>query len=455
MRLPGLTLKIFVLTECNLCAKELQHDASRVFAMSYRKQSQILSAQNCRLGRIILRATKGRKSADPYKIQQLSDFNTECVPVLLSSGTACYDSSPIHPSQANAPMQLTPELHNSRFMKAARCEPTDCTPIWIMRQAGRYLPEYMEVRSKTTFIDLCKTPELAAEVTLTAQQVLGVDAAILFADLLPILQPMGFNLEYVKGEGPVIHNPILTAGEVDRVRPVESIDQLDYVFEAIKLIRNDLPADIPLLGFAGAPFTLASYAIEGGGSKNYIRTKRLMFENSGAWDRLMSCLVESLAKYLNAQVESGCQAVQIFDSWAGCLSPADYRQYVLPYTQRLIETVNANAPVINFLTGNPALLADQVSAGGEIIGIDWRIDLADARKIVGEDKAIQGNLDPISLYADLKTLESRAKAILDSNAGHPGHIFNLGHGVHPDMDPENVKALVQIVHELSGGAASD
>lgn len=346
-------------------------------------------------------------------------------------------------------MTMTPELENSRFMKAARCEAADCTPIWIMRQAGRYLPEYMAVRSQTTFIDLCKTPKLAAEVTLTAREVLGVDAAILFADLLPILQPMGFDLEYVKGEGPVIHNPLMDATEIDRVKPVEDIQDLGYVFEAVKLIRQQLPADIPLLGFAGAPFTLASYAIEGGGSKNYIRTKKLMYNDEVAWGTLMGRLVDSLTKYLLAQIESGCQAVQIFDSWAGCLSPADYRRYVHPYTKKLIDAIPATTPVINFLTGNPALLPDQVSAGGQVIGIDWRIDLADARKIVGNDRAIQGNLDPISLYADITTLKERAKAILDANAGHPGHIFNLGHGVHPDMDPQHVKELVHIVHDLS------
>lgn len=346
-------------------------------------------------------------------------------------------------------MAITEALKNSRFMKAARCEPTDCTPIWIMRQAGRYLPEYMAVRSKTTFIDLCKTPELAAEVTLSAREVLNVDAAILFADLLPILQPMGFDLEYVKGEGPVIHNPLVESTEIDRVKPVEDVAVLDYVFQAIKLIRNDLPEDIPLLGFAGAPFTLASYAIEGGGSKNYIRTKKIMYNDEVAWFALMERLVASLAKYLNAQIEAGVQAVQIFDSWAGCLSPSDYQRYVQPFTNQLIESIPAETPVINFLTGNPALVPAQAAAGGQVVGIDWRIDLAEARAVVGNDRAIQGNLDPISLYADLPTLRERAKAILDANAGHPGHIFNLGHGVHPDMNPDNVKALVEMVHEMS------
>ncbi|WP_437185295.1 uroporphyrinogen decarboxylase [Planctomicrobium sp. SH668] len=346
-------------------------------------------------------------------------------------------------------MSLTPELRNSRFMKAAFCEPTDCTPVWIMRQAGRYLPEYMAVRSKVTFIELCKRPELAAEVTLTAREVLGVDAAILFADLLPILEPMGFDLEYQKGEGPVIHNPLMSGLDVDRVQAIDDVSVLNYVFEAVKLIRKDLPANIPLLGFAGAPFTLASYAIEGGGSKNYIRTKSIMFSDSGAWDALMSRLVDSLAVYLNAQIAAGCQAVQIFDSWVGCLSPADYVKYVLPYTKRLIESVTPGVPVINFLTGNPALIPHQVQAGGQVIGVDWRIELSEARKIIGFDRAVQGNMDPISLYCDLKTLEARTKQILAGACGRPGHIFNLGHGVQPDMNPDNVKALVNMVHEFS------
>ena len=317
-----------------------------------------------------------------------------------------------------------------------------------MRQAGRYLPEYMAVRNKVTFIELCKTPELAAEVTLTAQQVLGVDAAILFADLLPILEPMGLHLEYVKGEGPVIHNPLQSVDDLSRIKEVENIDDLGYVFDAVKLIRRDLPGDIPLLGFCGAPFTLASYAIEGGGSKNYVTTKTLMYDHPDAWHDLMGLLVRSLAKYLNAQIDAGCQAVQVFDSWAGCLSPADYRRYAMPHTQALIAQVREDVPVINFLTGNPALIPSQAEARGQVIGLDWRIDLADAWQTIGYDRAVQGNLDPVSLFADIPTLRERTKEVMDAANGRPGHIFNLGHGVMPDMKPENVKALVEIVHEM-------
>lgn len=335
-------------------------------------------------------------------------------------------------------------------MKAVRREAVDTTPLWIMRQAGRYLPEYMEVRSKVTFMELCKTPELACEVTVTAQRVLGVDAAILFADLLPILEPMGIDLEYLKGEGPVIHNPLRTGGDVDRLTGLTSVESLDYVFQAVRMIRAALPADIPLLGFAGAPFTLASYCIEGGGSKNYVATKSMMFNDPGAWDALMQRLVDSVIIYLKAQIEAGCQAVQVFDSWAGCLSPDDYRRYVLPHTRRLIESVMPSAPVINFLTGNPALLKLQREAGGNVMGIDWRVNLGDAWRILGEDVAVQGNLDPVSLYADLPVLKQRAAEVLSAAAGRPGHIFNLGHGVMPDMNPDHVRALVEYVHELGG-----
>lgn len=343
---------------------------------------------------------------------------------------------------------LTPELRDSRFMKAARCEPADTTPIWIMRQAGRYLPEYMAVRSQVTFLELCKRPDLAAEVTLTAREVLGVDAAILFADLLPILQPMGFDLEYQKGEGPVIHNPIKSAGEIDRVSAVEDVNELGYVFEAVKLIRNDLPANIPLLGFAGAPFTLASYAIEGGGSRNFVDTKTLMYADPSAWNALMQRFVPSLTKYLIAQIEAGCQAVQLFDSWAGCLSPDDYRRYVLPHTRAVIDGLPADTPVINFLTGNPMLTPLQREAGGTVMGIDWRVNLKDAWQTLGHDVAVQGNMDPVSLFAPRDVLRERAAEVMAAAEGRAGHIFNLGHGVMPGMDPENVKALVEMVHEM-------
>src|SRR5580704_8317093 len=231
--------------------------------------------------------------------------------------------------------RMTPELHESRFLRAARREPTDTTPIWIMRQAGRYLPEYRAVRGQVSFLELCKRPDLAAEVTLTAQAVLGVDAAILFADLLPILEPMGFQLEYTQGDGPAIHNPVRGLDDLGRIRELGDVEELGFVFETVRIVRKNLPPNIPLLGFAGAPFTLASYVIEGRGSRDFAKTKRIMYGCRELWDGLMARLADSLIKYLLRQIESGCQAVQIFDSWAGCLSPADYRDYVLPYSQRV------------------------------------------------------------------------------------------------------------------------
>lgn len=339
-------------------------------------------------------------------------------------------------------------LVDSRFMKAVRREPVDTTPLWIMRQAGRYLPEYMAVRSKVTFMELCKRPELACEVTVTAREVLGVDAAILFADLLPVLEPMGIDLEYQKGEGPVIHNPIKTGRDVDRLKALDSTETLDYVFQAIRLIRSALPNNIPLIGFAGAPFTLASYCIEGGGSKNYVHTKSMMYNDESAWNVLMSRLVDTVSIYLKQQIASGCQCVQVFDSWAGCLSPSDYRRYVLPHSRRLIASIEPFAPVINFLNGNPALLRLQREAGGQVMGTDWRSQLDEAWATFGHDVALQGNMDPVSIYADLPVLKQRVGEILKLAGGRPGHIFNLGHGVMPDMNPDHVKAVVHFVHEL-------
>lgn len=347
---------------------------------------------------------------------------------------------------------MTSALANSRFMKAARCEPTDTTPIWIMRQAGRYLPEYMQVRSQVTFIELCKRPDLAAQVTLEAREILGVDAAILFADLLPILEPMGFDLEYAKGEGPVIHNPLRNVDDLSRVRALESPDELGFVFDTVELVRRQLPEDIPLLGFAGAPFTLASYAIEGGGSKNYVTTKTLMYSHPESWHELMDKLTRSLTGYLLKQIEAGCQAVQIFDSWAGSLSPRDYQEYVLPYTDRLVKAMPPDTPVINFLTGNPALLAAQKTTGAAVIGLDWRVDLRQAREFLGPGFAVQGNLDPVTLFADIASIKRRACQVLKDGSQFPGHIFNLGHGVMPGMNPEHVKALVEIVHEHGAGS---
>jgi uroporphyrinogen decarboxylase len=332
-------------------------------------------------------------------------------------------------------------------MRACRREPVPSTPIWLMRQAGRYMPEYRAVRAKTGFLELCKTPSLAAEVTVTAAERLGVDAAIIFADILLILEPMGVDLEFAHGEGPVIHNPVREAVDVDRLRQLEDASALDFVNEAIRQTRRALKPDIPLIGFSGAPFTLASYLTEGGGSKNYVHTKRLMYNDRGAWHAMMSLIAASLVKYLNAQIEAGAQAVQLFDSWVGALSPDDYREFVLPHTKAVIESVKPGVPVIHFGTGTAALLELMREAGGDVIGLDWRVRLDEGWQRVGHDVAVMGNLDPVALFADREVLLAQARKVLDQAGGRPGHIFNLGHGILPETPVENVIALVEMVHE--------
>lgn len=311
------------------------------------------------------------------------------------------------------------------------------------------MPEYREVRARTTFLELCKTPSLAAEVTVTAAERLGVDAAIIFADILLILEPMGIDLEFAEGEGPVIHNPVRAAEDVKRLREVEDPGALGFVYEAITLTRRELKPDIPLIGFSGAPFTLASYMIEGGGSKNYVQAKKLMYDDSGAWHALMSLIARALVKYLNAQIDAGSQAVQLFDSWVGCLSPDDYREFVLPHSRAVIEGVKPGVPVIHFGTGTGALLELMREAGGDVIGLDWRVRLDEAWQRIGHDVAVMGNLDPVVLFASPEALRLQAKRILDQAGARSGHIFNLGHGILPETPVENVIALVQMVHEMS------
>lgn len=324
------------------------------------------------------------------------------------------------------------------------------TPIWLMRQAGRYMPEYREVRARTTFLELCKNPSLAAEVTVTAAERLGVDAAIIFADILLILEPLGIELEFAKGEGPVIHNPVRRPSDVGRLREFEDVDALDFVYEAIRQTRSALKPDVPLIGFCGAPFTLASYMTEGGGSKNYVHTKRLMYDDAGAWHALMALISRGLVKYLNAQIEAGAQAVQLFDSWVGCLSPDDYREFVLPHTQSVIGGVAPGVPVIHFGTGTATLLELMREAGGDVIGLDWRVRLDECWQRVGHDVAVMGNLDPVVLFAKQDVLREQAKKILKQAEGRAGHIFNLGHGILPETPVENVIALVEMVHGYHG-----
>ncbi len=340
-------------------------------------------------------------------------------------------------------------LDKSSFLRACRREPAAYTPIWLMRQAGRYMREYRELRARVGFLELCKTPSLAAEVTVTAAERLGVDAAIIFADILLIVEPMGIELEFAKGDGPAIHNPVRTNTDVDRLREVENVFSLDYVFEAIRQTRAALTADLPLIGFCGAPFTLASYIIEGGGSRNYVHTKSLMYSDQGAWQAMMSLISRALIKYLNAQIAAGAQAVQLFDSWVGCLSPDDYREYVLPHTQNVIRGITPGIPVIHFGTGTGSLLERMREAGGDVIGLDWRVQLDDAWRRIGHDVGVMGNLDPVALFAGPDLIRAQAKRILAQAAGRPGHIFNLGHGILPETPVENVIALVDAVHEMS------
>ncbi|MHB1560697.1 MAG: uroporphyrinogen decarboxylase [Isosphaeraceae bacterium] len=353
-------------------------------------------------------------------------------------------------NRPNFPDRTAPRdpLTDSPFLRACRREPTPVTPIWLMRQAGRYMPEYRELRARVPFLELCKRPELATEVTVTAAERLGVDAAILFADILLILEPLGFQLEFSRGEGPVIHNPVREAADVDRVRPLESPEPLDYVFQAVRSIRAALRPDLPLIGFAGAPFTLACYAIEGGSSRHYEKAKTFMYADPGAWDALMTRLVDATAAYLNAQAAAGAQALQLFDSWVGNLSPADYRRFVQPHMTRLFSRLDSSVPSIHFGTDTGSLLELQRDAGGSVIGLDWRVELDQARRRLGDGVAVQGNLDPVVLFSSPVEIAAQARRILREADGRPGHIFNLGHGILPRTPVDNVLALVDIVHSF-------
>ena len=345
--------------------------------------------------------------------------------------------------------------YDSPFMKACRREPTHVTPVWLMRQAGRYMAEYRKIRETTSFLELCKQPSLCSQIMVHAVSRLGVDAGIIFSDLLPIVEPMGMDLEYAPGDGPVIHNPVREPADVDRVHELETVDALHFVMETVRQTRADLPEDIPLIGFSGSPFTLASYIIEGGSSRNYLHTKTLMYRDEGAWRALMERFARAVQLYLNAQIASGAQCVQLFDSWAGCLSPDDYARYVLPFVQQIVSSVATGVPVINFATGNPALLPLLAQSGCSVVGVDWRIRLDEAWNIVGHGRSVQGNLDPVALLADRGEIRRRVKDILDQAGGRPGHIFNLGHGVLQQTPVDNAVALVDAVHELSGSSSSE
>lgn len=337
---------------------------------------------------------------------------------------------------------------SSRFLDACRRRPTDVRPVWFMRQAGRYMKQYREIRAKHGILEICKRPDLAAAVTLQPVEVLDVDAAIIFADLLLPIEPMGLKLKFVSGEGPMIENPVRTSGDVDTLSTTNT-DELGYVGESIRMVAAQLASKVPVIGFVGAPFTMASYMIEGGPSRNFILTKTLMYRDETLWRRLMGKLVDVLAPFAVMQVAAGARAIQVFDSWVGALGSEDYVRYVAPYSRALIERIRASGvPVIHFGTGCAGYFRELHAAGGDVMGVDWRLNIDTAWMDISYRSAIQGNLDPAALMAPLPELKQKVTELLKRTGTRPGHIFNLGHGILPETPVENVKAVVQIVREF-------
>ena len=338
---------------------------------------------------------------------------------------------------------------NSLFVRAAKAQPTERTPIWLMRQAGRYMPEYRAVRKRYSLIEICKKPEVAAQVTIEAAEILKVDAAIIFADLLLPLEVMGLPFHFAAGEGPKIETPVRTRADIAPLRTDHAAD-LGYVAEAVKLVCQHFGDRLPVIGFCGAPFTLASYMIEGGGSRNYVFTKKMMYSSPDSWNELMRKLVSVTAEYSTEQVRAGADTIQIFDSWVGCLSVEDYRRYVLPHATDLVRRLQkTSVPIIYFGTDSSTLLPSMKETGAEVVGLDWRIPLDAGWQSLGFQGAVQGNLDPVLLFADWKELKPRAEDILRRAAGRPGHIFNLGHGILPETPVDNVRALCDFIREHS------
>lgn len=343
---------------------------------------------------------------------------------------------------------------NSIFVRACKSEAVERTPVWFMRQAGRYMAEYRAVRKQHSLLEICKKPELAAEVTITAAEILGVDAAIIFADLLLPLEVMGLPFHFSAGEGPVIEVPVRSRADVDRLS-VDRAGELGYVSEAVSIVAKHFADRVPVIGFCGAPFTLASYMIEGGGSRNYIHAKKMMYNHPGEWDGLMQKLVAVTSAYSAEQVQAGADALQIFDSWVGCLSVEDYRRYVLPYVTAMVKQLKkTGVPIIYFGTDSATLLPAMKETGADVIGLDWRIPLDEGWSRLDHATAVQGNLDPVLLFAEWNELKSRAQTVLEKAAGQPGHIFNLGHGILPETPVENVKNLARFVQEYSAGPSS-
>ncbi len=337
---------------------------------------------------------------------------------------------------------------NSRFLDACRRRPTDVRPVWFMRQAGRYMKQYRDLRAQHGILEICKRPDLAAEVTLQPVEILDVDAAIIFADLLLPVEPMGLKLRFAAGEGPVIDNPVRTSSDVDSLS-ISNTDELGYVGEAIQQVVRALAGRVPVIGFTGAPFTMASYMIEGGASRNFLKTKAMMYRDETLWRRLMGKLVDVLGAYGVMQVGAGARIIQVFDSWVGALGPDDYVRYVAPYSRALIERIrSAGVPVIHFGTGAAGFFRELHAAGGDVMGVDWRVNIDQAWMDISYRSAVQGNLDPAVLFAPLPELRMRVHELLKRTGSRPGHIFNLGHGILPETPVENVKACVEIVREF-------
>jgi len=337
---------------------------------------------------------------------------------------------------------------SSRFLDACRRRPTDVRPVWFMRQAGRYLKPYRDIRAKNSILDICKRPDLASTVTLQPVEILDVDAAIIFADLLLPVEPMGLKLEFRAGEGPHIDNPVRTSSDIDSLS-ISNTDELGYVGESIQLVARALAGKVPVIGFTGAPFTLASYMIEGGPSRSFLHTKRLMYSDETLWRRLMGKIVDVLGPFAIMQVANGARAIQIFDSWVGALSPDDYVRYVAPYSRALIDRIRSTGvPVIHFGTGAAGFFKELHAAGGDVMGVDWRVNIDQAWMDISYRSAVQGNLDPVALFAPLPELKAKIHELLKRTGTRPGHIFNLGHGILPETPVENVKAAVQIVRDF-------
>lgn len=341
---------------------------------------------------------------------------------------------------------------NDTFLKACRGEKTDYTPVWLMRQAGRYMKEYQDVRAKVDFLTLCKTPELAAKVTLQPIDILNADAAILFSDILIPVEAMGMPLEFHDKKGPILGDPVRTKAGVDRLVIPDTEDSMPFVLETIKILRRELADRVPLIGFSGAPFTLATYIIEGGSSKNFGHTKRMMYQNGGLFGGLLEKITAVVIEYLSAQIKAGAQAVQIFDSWAGILAPYDYENVIFPYVKKAVKELKKyGVPVIYFVNDCAGILDIAKKSGADVLGIDWRVDMAKAVKIIGKKAAIQGNLDPCVLFGTKEHIEERVQDILNKAESAKGHIFNLGHGILPETPVENAIAMVEAVHRLSRG----